>query len=122
MPFSFDIWAIISVRYKISVIALRAKLYRMAAEDPMYAKMVLSGLDKRGDLAASSDLTETLGKLESHMNTQLMNEVATRIEINEAKRAKGNGGGEPMGISRYGLSARNLEEQTRMRTRVAPTG
>ena len=87
----FDVWSYIAVRYNLRVLGLRTEFYKMAAEDPTYAKMIFPGLERRGDVAAADDLTETLSQLESHMNTQIMKAVVTLSASNATKRAKGNG-------------------------------
>lgn len=67
----FDVWALISVRYGLRVVGLRSEFYKMAAKDPVHAKMVLPNLQRRNDVAASDDLVEALEKLDSHMSSQL---------------------------------------------------
>lgn len=62
----FDVWAIIGVRYSLRVLGLHAEFYKLAAEDPTYAKMVLPALKKRGNMAASDDLDKPLSDLASH--------------------------------------------------------
>lgn len=63
------------------------KFYKVTAEDPRYAKLVLSTLQKRNDPAPADDLIKPLDKLDSHMATQLMKSVATLHAINKTKKA-----------------------------------
>lgn len=88
----FDVWGIISVRYVMRVLGLRSEFYKMAAEDPTYAKMVLPTLEKRGEVVAADDLERPLADLDSHMATQLMKAVATMYASNATKKAKGGKG------------------------------
>lgn len=88
----FDVWQIISVRYTLRVLGLRTEFYRLAAEDPVHAKMVLPALERRGEIAAADDLDGPIAQLESHMTTQLMKAVATLHASNATKRARGRGG------------------------------
>ena len=59
----FDVWGLIAVRYTLRILGLRAEFYRLAADDPTYAKMVLPALEPRGDVAAADDLDGLLGEL-----------------------------------------------------------
>lgn len=88
----FDAWAYIAVRYNLRVLGLRAEFYRMAAKDPMYAKLVLPSLERRGETAMADDLDDPLATLESHLSTQMFKAVSTLKVSNETKRAKGRGG------------------------------
>lgn len=83
----FDVWAIIAVRYGLRVMGLRSEFYELSARDPTYAKMVMSSLEQRNDVAAADDLTEAMEKLDSHMTTQLMKAVATLSASNATKRS-----------------------------------
>lgn len=87
-----DVWSIISNRYVLRVLGLRSEFYKMAADDPTYAKMVLPTLERRGDIVMADDLEKPLGELESHLATQLMKAVATLSASNATKRAKNRGG------------------------------
>ena len=87
----FDLWAAIAIRYGLRVVGLRAEFYRMAAIDPTYAKMIMPTLEPRNEIAAADDLKETMEKLDTHMTTQLMKEVATLNASNSTKKAR-NGG------------------------------
>lgn len=88
----YDAWAYVAVRYSLRVLGLRAEFYRMAAKDPMYAKLVLPSLERRGETAMADDLDDSLATLESHLSTQMFKAVATLKASNETKRAKGKGG------------------------------
>ncbi len=44
----FDAWFYVAVRYSLRVLGLRPKFCRMVARDPMYAKLVLPSLERRG--------------------------------------------------------------------------
>lgn len=88
----YDVWALISVRFTFLVLGWRTEFYKISAEYPTYAKMVLPSLEHRGDLVASNDLTEPLETLQSHMTTQLMKVVATINSSNTTKRVKVRGG------------------------------
>ena len=70
---------------------LRAEFYKLSADDPTYAKMVMPTLEKQNGLAAADDLTEPMEKLDLAMSTQLMKAVATLSASNATKRA-GKGG------------------------------
>lgn len=88
----FDVWAIISVRYALRTLGLRTEFYKLAAEDPTYAKMILPALESKGEVPAADNLDKPLGDLDSHMTTQLMKAVATLRASNATKRAGGQGG------------------------------
>lgn len=82
---SYDVWALMSVRYCLRALGLRADFYKIAAEDPTYAKMVLPSLKRRREVVAADFLDGPISKLESHMATQLMKEVATLSASNATK-------------------------------------
>lgn len=88
-----DFWMMISVRYALSVLGHRTEFYKMAAEDPTTAKMILPGLEKRANTVASDDLEESMEKLETHMSTQLMKEVAALRVTNAGKKNSSGPGG-----------------------------
>lgn len=88
----FDVWAIIATRYTLRVLSLRSEFYKMASDDPVYAKMVLPVFEKRGEVVAADELENPMGEMESHMATQLMKAVATLTASNATKRAKNRGG------------------------------
>lgn len=83
----FDVWSMIAVRYGLRVVGLRTEFYKMAARDPLHAKLVMPTLEQRGEVTAADDLDASLEKLESHMATQLMKAVATLSASNATKRA-----------------------------------
>lgn len=87
----FDVWGIVSIRYGLRVTGLRSEFYKLAARDPVYAKLVLPTLEQKNDIPAADDLVEPMEKLDSHMSTQLMKAVATLSASNATKRA-GRGG------------------------------
>ena len=89
----FDAWAYVSVRYSLRVLGLRAKFYRMASKDPMYAKLVLPTLERRGETAMADDLDDPLATLDSHLSSQMFKAVATLKASNATKRSKEKGGG-----------------------------
>lgn len=83
----FDGWTMVAGRYGLRVVGLRSEFYKMAAEDPTYAKLVIPTLEKRTDVVASEDLVDAMAKLDSHMSTQLMKAVATLSASNATKRS-----------------------------------
>lgn len=83
----FDAWAFVAVRYSLRVLGLRAEFYRMAGKDPMYAKLVLPSLERRGETAMADDLDNPLAILESHLSSQMFKAVATLKASNATKRA-----------------------------------
>eukprot|EP00737_Agarophyton_chilense_P003788 gb/GEZJ01004540.1/.p3 GENE.gb/GEZJ01004540.1/~~gb/GEZJ01004540.1/.p3 ORF type:complete len:143 (-),score=23.78 gb/GEZJ01004540.1/:3228-3656(-) len=87
----FDIWAIVSINYALQVVGLRSQFYKMAAEDPTHTKLMLPMLEKKGDIAAADDLEDPMGRLGSHMETQLMKAVSTLHASNATKRSRGRG-------------------------------
>lgn len=93
-----DVWAIIYNRYVLRVLGVRSVFYKMAAEDPTYAKMVLPTLDRKGDVVMADDLEKTMVELESHKSTQLIKAVAILSAINATNHSK-NLGAPPMYIS-----------------------
>lgn len=58
-----DVWEMVSVRYALRVLGLRTEFYKTAAEDPVTAKMLLPGLERRLDLSAAYGIAETMEKL-----------------------------------------------------------
>lgn len=86
----FDVWAQIGIRYGLRVTGLRCEFYKMAARDPVHAKLIMPSLERRNDVAAADDLQESMNKLDTHLNTQLMKAVATLAASNATKRS-GNG-------------------------------
>jgi len=87
-----DVWALLGVRYALRALGLRTEFYKMAADDPTTAKMLLPALEHRQDLPAADNLVEDLEKLDSHMTTQLMKAVATLKTTTATKKAGGKGG------------------------------
>lgn len=85
--FRFDVWSLMAVRYGLRVVGLRTEFYRMAARDPVHAKLVMPTLEQRGEVPAADDLDESLEKLDNLMATQLMKAVATLSASNATKRA-----------------------------------
>lgn len=59
----------------------------MASKDPVYAKMVLSVLEKRGEVVSVADLDNYIADMEVHLETQLMKTVASRSPINATRRS-----------------------------------
>lgn len=93
----FDVWALISMRYVMRVLGPQKEFYNIASKDPMYAKIVLPSLERRGDVIESDELDTPMSKLESHMTTQLMKAVDTLRASNAKNRAKGGSGGDAGG-------------------------
>ena len=60
---------LLSGRYALRVTGLRADFYKVAADDPVIAKMLQPALERRGALPASDDLEEVIEKLQGHMTT-----------------------------------------------------
>lgn len=88
---TYDVWANIAVRYGLRVTGLRVEFYKLVAQDPVYAKLVMPSLEKRNEISAAEDMIEPLERLDSHMTTQLMKAVATLSASNATKKA-GRGG------------------------------
>lgn len=84
----FDVWSLISVRHGLRVTGPRTESYKMAARDPLDAKLVMQTLEQRIEFPPADDLEEALGKLDSHMETQLMKAVATLSASNATRRAR----------------------------------
>ena len=84
-----DVWSQIAVRYGLRVTGLRCEFYRMAARDPVHAKLVMPTLERRYEVPAADDLQDSMAKLETHMSTQLMKAVATLAASNATKRSGG---------------------------------
>lgn len=57
----------------------------MATDSPATARILLPGLDIRHDMAAADDMVEVIDTLDTHMNTQLMNTLATLNTSNSKK-------------------------------------
>lgn len=74
------------------VVGFRAELYKIAIEDPTYAKMVLTSLEPRRDVRSADDLDEIMSQLESHMKNQTFKAVATLSTSNATMKAKGKDG------------------------------
>lgn len=72
-----DGWMMISVRYALRSFGMQTEFYKMAAEDPATANMIMPGLEKRGAVSAADDMEDAMEKLEGHMSTQLMKVVST---------------------------------------------
>lgn len=87
-----DVWGIIAIRYALRVLGLRAEFYRMAATDPVHAKLILPTLERRTEVPASDDLDDPMAKMEGLMSQQLMKAVATLSASNATKKASGSGG------------------------------
>lgn len=75
------------------------RFHSMADEDSTNAKLVLLALEKSGRMAGADDLDEPLQRLETHMMSQVMKEVATLSESNANKRENSGKGGNPDGKS-----------------------
>ena len=88
---NYDVWAALAIRYGLRFVGLRSEFYKTAARDPTYAKMILPTLQRRNEVAAADDLTESMDNLDSHMTTHLMKAVATLGASNATKRT-GKGG------------------------------
>lgn len=65
----YDVWCVVANRYIIRMLGLRTKFYRMDAEDPSYAKLILPLLEKRGKIPLADVFNEAMHKRESHMKT-----------------------------------------------------
>lgn len=89
--FRYDVRAMVRVRYALRVIGLGTELYKMAAEDPSTAKMLLPGLERRQDMTAEDDIVEVMEKLDTHLTTQLIKEVATLKTSNAGKKNNWHG-------------------------------
>lgn len=71
----FDVRALVSVRYALRVVGLRTEFYKIAADDPVTAKIILPDLERRMDLPAADDMVEMMDKLNTNLNTGLMKAV-----------------------------------------------
>jgi hypothetical protein len=87
----YDVWGIIAVRYGLRVVGLRVEFYKRSAKDPMHARLIMPALEGRNDVSAADDLDDTLGKLDTHMASQLMKAVASLSATNAVKRGSGDG-------------------------------
>lgn len=74
------------LRYALRFLGLRTEFYRMAADDPTYAKMILPALENLAVIAASDELEELLEILNKHMATQRMKRGAILCASNATKR------------------------------------
>jgi hypothetical protein len=72
-------------------VGLRVEFYKRSAKDPTHAKLIMPALESRNDAAAADDLDDTLEKLDTHMESQLMKAVASLSATNAIKRASGDG-------------------------------
>ena len=80
------------MKYTLRVLGMRVELYKMAAIDPMEAKMRIPRLERQSNMVATDDLDEVLPEMDSHANTQFMKAVTTFSASNATKRAKYKGG------------------------------
>lgn len=69
------------------------KFYKIAADDPTTAKMILQGFEKRAGVIAAEDMEHVFEKLERHMTTRLMKACATLKVSNACKKVDGGRGG-----------------------------
>lgn len=75
------------------MLGLHAEFYKMAGDDHVAAKMVVTGLEKQIDLLDADNMVELMYKLDWHMMTQLMKAVAnfrTRNTKNKSGGGKGS--------------------------------
>lgn len=84
----FDVCKIIAVSYELRVIEMRTEFYRLDAEDPVYANILLPGLERLEEIAVTADLDATLHQLESYRTIQLMNAVEALTTSSDTKRTK----------------------------------
>eukprot|EP00737_Agarophyton_chilense_P000677 gb/GEZJ01000750.1/.p1 GENE.gb/GEZJ01000750.1/~~gb/GEZJ01000750.1/.p1 ORF type:complete len:164 (+),score=26.66 gb/GEZJ01000750.1/:414-905(+) len=87
----FDIWATVTVKYALQVVRLRCEFYKVTAKDPTQEKLVLPMLEKKENIAAADDLEKPMGRLESHMETQIMKVVAALHASNATHRSSERG-------------------------------
>lgn len=92
---SYDIWAAVATRYGLRVVVPRSEIYKMAARDWTYAKMILPTFQQRDEIAAPDYITEAKDRLDSNMTTQPMKAVATPSARNATNRT---GKVAPLGI------------------------
>lgn len=90
----FDVWAGMGLRYGLRAVGLRTEFYRLSAKDPQHARLVMPALENQAEVPASDDIDETLGKLETHMNTQLMKAAAALTATKNVKRSGAGGAGQ----------------------------
>ena len=69
-----------------TTVGLLLEFYKKAARDPTDAKLVMSALEQKYDMAPANDLDEAVSKLETHITTQLMKAVASLSATNTVWR------------------------------------
>lgn len=62
----FDVWALASVRYALRAIGLMAEFYKLAAEDPTCAKLILHALEHKGDISIEYNLNKPFSDPKFH--------------------------------------------------------
>lgn len=87
----YDVWAIVARRYNLRVIGLRTEFYRLAADDPTHARMVMPALEKRVLVPAADNMDAALARLDTHMATQLMKAAASASAAKKYGGASGAG-------------------------------
>lgn len=53
---SYDVWALISVRFALRVLGIRSEFYKLEADEPTYAGMMLPSLERRGEVMPADHL------------------------------------------------------------------
>ena len=84
----------IATRFGLRVVGLRYEFYFLSARDPGYAKMIMPTLERRNEIAAAYDVTDTPEILDSHLTTKFMKALATINASNGPKKSgsRGNAG------------------------------
>lgn len=83
----YDVGDLVSIRYGLIAIGLRAEFYKICDRDPLYAKTIMPALEQRNDVPATDDLEEAKEKLDSHLTTHLMKALATLSATNAMRRS-----------------------------------
>jgi hypothetical protein len=78
-----DVLVKIVLRYALRVVGLRTEFFRLIAEDPQHARIVMPDLEKQGRASATDDKDNAIKKLDTHLATQLMKAAAT-LDANDA--------------------------------------
>lgn len=65
----------------------------MELDDPVYAKMIFTVLEKRGKFVKAEDLEKPIANMEAHMGRTLMKEAATLSASTTTRRDTASNGG-----------------------------
>lgn len=76
----YDVWGLKGQHYALRALGLRTEYYKLAAEDPGHAKLLMPALEKHasaGDTSATDTVDEALSKFDAHLATALMQAAAS---------------------------------------------